>query len=193
MPTAIDVKDAAGSTVSVATLDALLARVGEVQASPTSLTLLDRLKSIAAAAAAPVIAAGTNIIGGTQPVSGAAGGASVTRVKSAATINATVVKAAAGTLYSVRVVNLDTASPVYVRLYNKATTPDPSADSALLIDEIYVPAAASATAGSVVVWSGPAVGVAFSTGIGFATATGVADIDETAVAANKVITSVVWK
>ncbi len=63
MPNTIDVKDGAGSTVTVNTIDALLTRIGEVQASPTSLTLLDRLKSIAAAAAAPVIAAGTAIIG----------------------------------------------------------------------------------------------------------------------------------
>ncbi len=47
MPNAIDVKDAAGSTVSVATLDALLTRIGEVQASPTANTTLDRLKALA--------------------------------------------------------------------------------------------------------------------------------------------------
>jgi hypothetical protein len=47
MPMSINVKDAAGSTVSVATNDALVAQIGEVQASPTANTVLDRLKAIA--------------------------------------------------------------------------------------------------------------------------------------------------
>jgi hypothetical protein len=45
--TEIDVKDAAGVTRTVDTLDAIAALVGEVQASPTSNTLLDRQKTLA--------------------------------------------------------------------------------------------------------------------------------------------------
>lgn len=45
--TEITVKDAAGTDRDVATLDALIAIVGEVQASPTANTVLDRLKTLA--------------------------------------------------------------------------------------------------------------------------------------------------
>lgn len=55
MVDAVDVKDAGGNTVSVATINALIALIGEVQASPTSNTVLDRLK---------VIAAGITTLGG---------------------------------------------------------------------------------------------------------------------------------
>lgn len=51
MPNTIDVKDAADATVAVHTLDNVNSRIGEVQASPTQYTLLERLKVIATALA----------------------------------------------------------------------------------------------------------------------------------------------
>jgi hypothetical protein len=62
MPSTIDVKDAAGTTRTVATLDAIALLLGEVQASPTGNTLLDRVKTLATllAAATP---AGENHVG----------------------------------------------------------------------------------------------------------------------------------
>lgn len=66
MPATIDVKDAAGSTVTLKTIESL---VGEVQASPTSNTLLDRLKAIATALGLTATAA-------KQPALGTAGTAS---------------------------------------------------------------------------------------------------------------------
>jgi len=132
--------------------------------------------------------------GGTQPTAGVSGGATPYRLKSAASNNASSVKASAGQIYSIRVVNLDTVNPVYVRLYNKASAPAPATDNALIVDEIYVPAAASASQGSVVTWSGPAVGGGgFANGIGLATVTGVADTDNTAVAANSVLVMLWYK
>lgn len=68
MVTSINVKDASGSTVSVATLDAIAALVGEVQASPTSNTVLDRLKAIAAAITASVTTLGQTTKSASLPV-----------------------------------------------------------------------------------------------------------------------------
>jgi hypothetical protein len=63
----ITVKDSAAVDRDVATLTAIAALIGEVQASPTSNTMLDRLKALATALAAlpqnNVLAAGTNAIG----------------------------------------------------------------------------------------------------------------------------------
>lgn len=62
MPLTVAVLDANGTPVTVLTLDAIAAILGEITASPTANTLLDRLKTIATllAAATP---AGANIIG----------------------------------------------------------------------------------------------------------------------------------
>lgn len=46
MPTTISVKDSGGSSQTIATLDATNALIGEVQSSPTSNTMLDRLKTL---------------------------------------------------------------------------------------------------------------------------------------------------
>lgn len=62
MPTSIDVIDGNSVHRTVATNDAITDRLGEVQASPTSNTLLDRLKTISLNTAAAV-PAGTSIIG----------------------------------------------------------------------------------------------------------------------------------
>lgn len=93
-------------------------------------------------------------------------------VVTTASTNAAVVKATAGTLYEITVSNV-TATPVFVKLYNKATAPTVGTDVPILT----IPAAAGATA----VVALPPLGKRFGTGIGIA-ATAAAAATDTGVA-----------
>lgn len=96
---------------------------------------------------------------------------------SAATTNATSVKASGGRLYTVQVANTS-ASVKFVKFYNKASAPTVGTDTP--VARYAVPAG----------WSGDLLdtplGRAFSTGIAFAITGGGADSDTTAVAAGDV-------
>jgi hypothetical protein len=107
-----------------------------------------------------------------------AGSASTTAARlpsSAATNNATVVKASAGAIYSVNGYNAD-AAPIYLKFYDKATAPTVGTDTPVLT---YALPATSA-------FSFP-VPFGFATGIGFGLVTGAADADNTAVGAGDVL------
>ena len=133
-------------------------------------------------------------ITGTQPVSGTVTVASTTvtastpatptasNINSAATTNATLVKASAGTLYNIGASNTGGAA-AFIKLYNKATAPTVGTDVPVLV--LVVPAG-----GNVDFDLGP-MGHRFATGIGLAITNLAADTDTTAVAAAqvKVLTS----
>jgi len=127
-------------------------------------------------------------VSGTQPVSGTVtatvtGGTvlpvtpTTTFTNSAATNNAAVIKASAGTLWSVTAFNAN-ASPRYVKFYNKATAPTVGTDVPVLV--IAVPAT------STIMIGGGSNGIRFATGVGIGIVTGAADADNTAVAANDI-------
>lgn len=102
------------------------------------------------------------------------------RLVSAATTNATSVKASAGQVGFIFAVNLN-AAVRYLKLYNKASAPTVGTDTPIAT----LPIPASTTgAGFVLPIPG---GVNFSTGIAYATTTGVADSDTAAVAANEIL------
>jgi len=109
----------------------------------------------------------------------ASGGNSFNHLVSAATTNATVVKASAGQVYGWSIVNTN-ASMRYVKLHNTASTPTAGASVAYTIG---VPG----TGGSNIALHH---GIAFGTGIAFTTVTGAADSDTTAVAANDLIINI---
>lgn len=102
------------------------------------------------------------------------------RLLSAATTNATSLKASAGTLYALYVVNLN-AAVRYLKFYNKASAPTVGSDTPVMT--LPIPAS---TTGAGFVWNMDP-GWSFSTGIAYATTTGVADADTGAVAANEII------
>ena len=102
------------------------------------------------------------------------------RLISAASTNATSLKASAGTLYVLYAVNLN-AAVRYVKFYNKASAPTVGTDTPVAT----FPIPASATGAGFALDLGP--GFDFSTGIAYATTTGVADSDTAAVAANEII------
>ncbi len=112
-----------------------------------------------------------------------AGGQSTSYLVAGASNNATVAKASAGQVYGVVVGNVAGAVR-YVKLYDKATTPAPASDTPKMV--VPVPA------GGVVTLTFDS-GVAFGTGIAYATVTGIAGNDNTSVAANDLVVTVFYK
>lgn len=106
------------------------------------------------------------------------GGATAAKLVSAATTNATSLKASAGTLYGGRAFNSG-ASPAFLKFYNKASAPTVGTDVPVLV--IGIPAGQSVDFGI-----GNSVGINFATGIAYAITGGMADNDTTAVALNQV-------
>lgn len=102
---------------------------------------------------------------------------------SAATINATVIKASAGTLGFITASNVN-ASPRYLKVYDKATAPVPGTDAALLKLVFLIPGNTTGTGTNIPV---PTEGIKFLNGISFVLTTGVAPTDTGAVAANEIV------
>jgi hypothetical protein len=126
----------------------------------------------------PALVAGTAAIGdvGQQYRANATGAASATHIVSAATTNATVIKAGAGRVLGWHLGNT-TASWRYVKLHNQTTTPTAGSG---VVRTIAIPpngVADFALEG----------GVGFATGIALTTVTGSADADATAVGAGDIV------
>lgn len=122
--------------------------------------------------------AGTSAIGdvGQQYRANATGAASGTHIVSAATTNATVVKAGAGRVLGWHLANTNAAWR-YVKLHNQTTTPTAGTG---VVRTIAIPpngVADFALEG----------GIAFTTGIALTTVTGAADADSTAVGLNDIV------
>ena len=133
------------------------------------------------------IAAGSNLIGDVAIGNRASGGATPYSYISDGTDFVSVTDGAT-TLYALSCTSID-ATVVYIKVYDKATAPDPSADAASIKLRFAVPSLAT---GAGFVWSVPQ-GMDFPTGLGFALVTGAADTDETAVTANEVMVNMVYK
>jgi hypothetical protein len=115
-----------------------------------------------------------------------------TRILSAANANLTSVKATAGQVYGWYITNTNAAAR-YVKLFNKATAPDPSgcsSNSDCPVMTILIPGGSTAGSGTATQF---VPGISFTTGIGLAIVTGVADTSEDAVAANEIIVHLFWK
>lgn len=104
-------------------------------------------------------------------------GASVSRLISGASNNATVAKASAGRVLAISVNNLNAAAR-YLKLYDKATTPAPDTDNTLL--RLVIPLAPSSAVH--IPYPG---GIKFASGISYALVTGISDTDNTGVAASE--------
>jgi len=113
-----------------------------------------------------------------QVIGQATSGATTHRLMSAATTNATSVKASAGTVYGVFAINLSSTIR-YLKLYNKASAPTVGVDTPMLT--LPVP---GDTTGAGFTLSVPQ-GIAFSTGIALALTTGYTDADAVAVGAGE--------
>lgn len=109
-----------------------------------------------------------------------AGGCTPAKLISAATTNATSVKPSAGQLYWVYVTNTNAAIR-WLKFYNKASAPTVGTDVPVLV--LGIPGNTAGAGGTVSI----TIGIQFTTGIAFATTTGVADADSAAVAANELV------
>lgn len=114
------------------------------------------------------------------------GGLSISRLLSAASTNGTNAKASAGQVYGWYITNSN-ASARFVKLYNKASAPTCGTDTPVMT--LLIPGASTGAGTNVAFPSG----IAFGTGIGYCTTTGVADADTGAVAANEVILNLFYK
>lgn len=125
----------------------------------------------------------SGFVGVAAIASGQSTGWTRTRLVCAATNNATNVKASAGNL--LRVVILNTAAATrYVKFYDAATAPTVGTDTPVLT--------LKCAAGEQVEYTWDLVPWTFTTGIGFGIVTGAADTDNTAAAAGDVILNYVW-
>lgn len=100
--------------------------------------------------------------------------------------NATVVKNGAGQLYNIQAFN-NSATIAYVKFYNKATTPTCNSDT--VVDKYMIPASTSGAGLSISV----PLGDAYNAGISYCVTTGIADNDNTAVAASAYSVTVRYK
>lgn len=104
------------------------------------------------------------------------GGSTPFHALSAASNNATSVKASAGQVYGITISNTNAAARFF-KLYNKASAPAPATDNALIVLTIQIPPNAT------VVHAFPE-GMVFSTGIAFAAVVNISDTDNTSIGAS---------
>lgn len=117
------------------------------------------------------------------PTPATSGGYSISRALSANSNNATNVKGSAGQVFGWYLYNAN-AAVRYLKLYNKATSPTVGTDTPVMTIPIPPGSAANVEFGN---------GIPFGTGIGFGIVTGVADNDNTSVAANEIIVNLFYK
>jgi len=174
----VTVTDGAGSLNVIVDSGALTATVTDGSGALNTIIdsgVLTTVSSVTAIANA--LPAGTNNIGDvdvlTLPVLGTTGGATPGKTLSAASTNATVIKASAGTLYSLTAINT-TATIYYLKLYNVASGPTCNSDT--VVHTIPIPASIAGAGVSNLI---PTVGLNFTTGIAFCLTGALADNDNT--------------
>lgn len=110
--------------------------------------------------------------------------------------DATVIKASAGRVYAIQGINTDNVKFAFLKLYDKATAPDPSADGSLLKWQMFLTPSESLETDSEPQWQERSI--SFSHGIGFANGiafvlTQLPGTDETAVDAADVLFNLAYK
>src|SRR5574343_324856 len=146
---------------------------------------LGTLGQKASSGSTPVVIASDQSIVPTNPRAATSGGATPYKLISAATTNATSVKASAGQLYSIIAIGT-TANIRYLKFYNKASAPTVGTDIPVLT--IPIPGNTQG-AGLAIHFT---VGTVFTTGIAFAITAGVGDADSAAVGAGDVVVNLTY-
>ncbi len=145
----------------------------------TTVTTVSAVTSITNA-----LPAGTNTIGAVTPAAAASGGATPYHLISAATTNATSVKASAGVVYSLSAFNVS-ASIRFLKLYDKASAPTVGTDTP--VHTLLIPPSNGGLVGPI------PVGIQFSNGIALAITGAMADSDATAIGAGDVCVNLAYK
>lgn len=115
-----------------------------------------------------------------------AGGLSMSKTVSAASTNATSLKASAGKIYSIQASNVNAAAR-YLKLYNKSSAPTVGTDTP--VKTLIIPGN-TAGAGTNIVFP---TGIEFATGIAFALTTEATDAGTTGVAASEIVVNIDYK
>lgn len=118
-----------------------------------------------------------------NPTPATSGGCSTYHRKATADTNAAVIKASAGQIYGIDLFNFKAAT-VYLKFYDKASTPNLASDVPILVIPWFQ------------LWARTVdfpLGVQFSTGIAIAITAGIADTDTTALVANDCVLNVLYK
>jgi hypothetical protein len=121
------------------------------------------------------------------PEAHTAGGATPYHLVSAASTNATSVKASAGQIYMITASNVN-AAPRYLKLYNKASAPSVGSDTP--VHTFIIPGNTDGAGTNIPV---PACGLEFTTGIALALTTEATDAGSTGVAANEIVVNLATK
>lgn len=124
---------------------------------------------------------------GTTAQASPSGGYTPGKLISAASTNATVIKASAGTLGTIMVGSINAAAR-YLKIYDKASAPTVGTDTPVAV---YIIPGNTAGAGSNIPL--PPQGLAFTSGISLALTTGITDADTGAVAASEIVVSYGYK
>lgn len=123
------------------------------------------------------------------PSASAANGSTQFHIVAANSNNSTSLKATAGTIYSIQLGGIG-AAPAYLKFYDKASAPTCQSDT--IVSQFIIPAASTAANGGGSNISLP-VGKSFTAGIAFCVVTGIADNDNTSVAAATFIINIDYK
>lgn len=118
-----------------------------------------------------------------NPTPATSGGCLAYHRKATADTNTAVIKASAGQVYGIELFNFKAAT-VYLKFYDKATTPNLASDVPVLVIPWFQ------------LWARTVdlpLGVQFSTGIAIAITAGIGDTDTTALAANDCVLNVLYK
>jgi hypothetical protein len=145
--------------------------------------------TVSAALIAGTAAIGSVTVTGTPAVQDSpatSGGLSKYHLVCLASTNANVVKASAGQVYCIKAFNI-TGTAAWLKFYDKATTPNPAADT--VVDSVLIPANTSG-AGVVVNMD---KGASYASGIAIAVVLGISDTDNNAIAANAVALNISYK
>lgn len=121
----------------------------------------------------------------TTPAAGTANGATPYTLVAAATNNSTNVKASAGTVYAIQTGNVNSTTPYYLKLYDKATAPTCGTDTPVAV--YLIPPSNSGNNVNTT------VGKAFTLGIGFCLVTGIGNSDNTSVPASTIVLNIDYK
>ncbi len=131
-----------------------------------------------------VNASGDPTYGSTSSATATSNGLLSTKLISAATTNATSVKASAGQVYYVTAFN-NSSTIIYLKFYDKASAPTVGSDTP--VRTLLIPHNNGSGAGFVIPYN---TGVPFTSGIAFALTGGIADSDTAAVAANAAVVNI---
>lgn len=126
---------------------------------------------------------------GVSPVANPTGGSSTTGNIAANNTTAVVVKASAGTLYSIQMYGIGSA-PAYLKIYNATSA---TCGSGTPVKRLMIPAASTAANGGGSNIDFGAAGVKFGTGITYCVTTGIGDADTTAPAASTFLVNLDWQ